>query len=220
VQYIYTLLFCVLFISRAAGQDTLLSPPQSNISIFHSFCDSIASTSLPFLQRVPQKTAPTVHIISHPAKPLLQQALVAKLPSTIFSLSSSTASIVTNKENQTLYVFRIMECDIHYGQYKPHSDSIIRLCNMVVDIYERTSNGGSMEAGSYTTEGFVKHFSHHHTDTIARAIVPMIETKQYAFTYAPLPPRQNALLEEIVEPLIIIASAAATILLLFSVRSQ
>lgn len=57
-------------------------------------------------------------------------------------------------------------------------------------------------------------------DTIARADIPFVESRQFEFARAPVPAPPSDFYSDIAEPLIVVSAAVITILLLFTVRSQ
>ena len=89
------------------------------------------------------------------------------------------------------------------------ADSIRR--SVVVAITARERRTGKQLAAVRTVHG---------QETLPRERATALESRQHTGTSAPMPPHPTTFWEDIAQPVIFIAAAATTIILLFTVRSQ
>ncbi|MCS7000734.1 MAG: hypothetical protein RML15_05540 [Bacteroidota bacterium] len=99
----------------------------------------------------------------------------------------------------------IADCAVRYGLHPSSRDSLqrtvtVELRTMALDTTQRIR--------------FV------HQDVLARSDVAAAELPRSDLTTSPVPPPPRSLWDDILEPVIIVASVATTLLLLFTVRSR
>jgi len=74
-----------------------------------------------------------------------------------------------------------------------------------------------------TSDGAVQAFepcTAQYQDTIPRTLVPILESRQYSFTTAPLPDAMPNFWKQVLEPTVIVITAALVIAIFFFVRTQ
>ncbi len=104
----------------------------------------------------------------------------------------------------------ISKFGVGYDNYTQSSDSVVRTV--------------SMEAASYVCKGGVisapvrKLLSLR--DTLSRKDVAALENSPYEFARGTVPPERKSIWEKTIEPLVLVATAALTVFLFFSVRSN
>ncbi|KXB97060.1 MAG: hypothetical protein AA908_08965 [Chlorobi bacterium NICIL-2] len=94
---------------------------------------------------------------------------------------------------------------VRYGLYAPSRDSI-----------ERTARVELRLLAFDSTHTIAVEFQ----DVLARADIALAELPRSELTAAPVPPLPRSLWDDLLEPVIVVASVATTLLLLFTVRSR
>ncbi len=99
----------------------------------------------------------------------------------------------------------IADCAIRYMLHPPSRDSIVRHARVELRLL---SSAGVHRAIA------------EHRDTIARSDLVSVELPRSELTASPVPPPPRTLWDDLLEPVVIVASVATTILLLFTARSR
>jgi hypothetical protein len=137
----------------------------------------------------------------HSAAWLVKQELVS---------SESIRFFEENSTQKYRLEVQIQDCAVRYFLTNDSSDSLVREGQIL-------TKGIVHAFGSLIP---IPQFSAVYRDTIARNDVALVEIPSYPFTKPPIPERSKGLLSEIAEPVLLIAAAAITVILLFTVRSQ
>lgn len=143
----------------------------------------------------------SIFITPHPADYLLRDAIF-----------NEVGSAITLSEKAFIRCsVSILDYRILYTPYKSVSDSLYRVAEFIGSGTIVTRNGHSkpIPALSFSVK-----------DIIARASVSSLENPYLPFTQAVPPPEETSFWKEIAEPVIFVSSAALTVFLLFSVRSN
>ncbi|MBM2813296.1 MAG: hypothetical protein HW421_58 [Ignavibacteria bacterium] len=100
---------------------------------------------------------------------------------------------------------------VEYLQDSTDTDKIIRKCFLTIN------------ANITNKEGLIRslpNFSSFVIDTLFHWQIHAAESNAYPFARAPLPDKKGSMWNKIIEPVVIVASAAATVLIFFYVRSK
>ncbi len=89
-----------------------------------------------------------------------------------------------------------------------HQDTVVR--SVVVDVAAIQRENGSQFHAVRLVD----------TTHVARTEVPMLDSQQHMATHGVVPARPTTLWEDIAQPVVFIAAAVVTVVLLFTVRSQ
>ncbi len=104
-----------------------------------------------------------------------------------------------------LCTLAIADCAVRYTLYPASRDSIERQAR--VELRLLSSSG-------------VQRAIAEHRDTIARSDLVTVELPRSELTSSPVPPPPRSLWDDLLEPVVIVASVATTLLLLFTARSR
>ncbi|MCC6845407.1 MAG: hypothetical protein LC116_02320 [Bacteroidetes bacterium] len=187
--------FSLLFIALLVPHFVVCAQISSNFTIL----DSLTRIAAERICAVAGNNT-TITVKEHNAAWLLRTRLAESC--TNFRLSQSdTASCVVGF---TMF-------GIQYERLPDATDSLRRTCKVAVaGTYIRTDGiSASLSSNMYS-----------YRDTIGASDVATAEFGGYDFTRAAVPPAPSSLFYDIIEPFTIITTAALTVLLLFSVRSQ
>lgn len=100
---------------------------------------------------------------------------------------------------------------VRYERLTAYDDSLRRICTVAfAGTFIRKS--GELAAFPATTVS--------HADIIAISDITSAESGGYDFSRGAIPQRDSGFMKDIIEPLVIVSTAALTVLLLFTVRSQ
>lgn len=117
-------------------------------------------------------------------------------------------------EHSALYsagTLGITSFGVRYERLPDSNDSLRRICTVA---FAGTFTRPSGELAALPATTAIR------ADIIAESDVTAAESGGYDFSRAAVPPPQGGFISEILEPLVIVSTAALTVLLLFSVRSQ
>lgn len=178
----------------------LAGAPKSNYSILDSLTRSAGGNVVSFLREQSIDSCGLMLSV-HPAAWLLRQELVSSKKIRFFEGNSS---------QKHLSEIQIQDCAVRYFLYSDSGDSLVREAQLL-------TKGIFHKAGALIE---IPQFSAVIRDTIARDDVSIVEIPAYPFTKAPIPEQPKGFFSEIAEPVLFVAAAAVTVLLLFTVRSQ
>lgn len=174
--------------------------PQSNYNILDSLSRSAGTNLISFLRNYSIDSC-SLSISAHPAAWLLQQEFVS-LQAVRFYDGNPTA--------QQKVEIQIEDCAVRYFLYSESGDSLIREGQVI-------TRGVLHKSGSLID---IPQFSVVSRDTIARRDIGIVEIPAYPFTKSLVPEQPKGFFGEVAEPILFVAAAAVTVLLLFTVRSQ
>ncbi len=143
------------------------------------------------------KQAQTIHLScsEHPARWLVQQNVGRVL---------TQAGITFDTKAPTLHL-GLADCAVRYMQASDR-DSLQRIARVEI----RASLQGQ------PLEDIIVQS----TDLVARSEVVLLENPKYEFSSSVVPPAPRSTWDDIVEPLVILAAVATSVIVLFTVRSQ
>ncbi len=142
-----------------------------------------------------------ITITPHPADYLLRDAIYNEVG----------ANIILSEKAKSRCSVSILDYGVRYSAYKPNSDSLLREVTFIGSGTVITNSGSSSP---------IPHISVSLKDIISRSSISAIENPNVPFTQSVPPPEETTFWKEIAEPVIFISSAALTVFLLFSVRSN
>ena len=142
-----------------------------------------------------------IHLSDHPAQSMLVQALV----------DTKGKYFTSGRDSRVNLDIEIRDIAVRYFRYTESQDSLIREAQILVRGIVASKNEALR---SLPEIGYLSR------DTISRTDIRNVENPGYVYTKSPVPDPERSLLSEIAEPLGIIAVAAISVLLLFSIRSQ
>lgn len=142
-----------------------------------------------------------ISITPHPADYLLRDAV----------FNETGVGIVLNEKASARCSVSILDYSIHYTNYKSSADSLYREVNFIGSGAIVTKSGHSKP---------IPVISLSLRDIIFRSAISSVENPYLPFTQAAPPPEETSFWKEIAEPVIFVSSAALTVFLLFSVRSN
>ncbi len=188
-------IFCILVLSNGYA-----TKPQSNYSIIDSLSHSAGIHHISFLSKYSIDSC-GLTISAHPAAWLLQQQLVSLKKISLYE---------GNPAQKQRAEVQIEDCAVRYFLYSESGDSLIREGQIITKgVFHK--NGNLIE---------IPQFSAIVRDTIARSDVGIVEIPSYPFTKSIVPEQPKGFFGEVAEPILFVAAAAVTVLLLFTVRSQ
>ncbi|MCX8052037.1 MAG: hypothetical protein N3B17_09130 [Chlorobi bacterium] len=114
------------------------------------------------------------------------------------------ASGKTTTENARC-TLAIADCAVRYALHPTERDSVIR--TVTVDVRLMTPDTTCRSMSQYA-------------DTLAREDIVAVELPRSELTSSPVPPPPRSLWDDLLEPVVIVASVATTLLLLFTARSR
>jgi hypothetical protein len=168
--------------------------PLSNMRIVGELLDSVANV-------VPGYGGTDVIVRAHPdslwLQAIIQQHLLAKHQYAVPQSGNET------REKTTVIV--PTECGVEFCQLET-PDSVQRKTTIRAVL---SRQGVNPMAVHYTT-----------TDTIAVAMVPVVQNFGYVSTVGVLPPAESSVWDDLLTPMLFVGAAVATVVLLFTVRSQ
>lgn len=174
--------------------------PRNNYAVLETMVRECAQVSGAFLKGQGIDTC-GIHFSEHPAVALLRNAFVA-LPHIYF---------LTNDSKRRELEIEIADCAVRYFRYSDAPDSVIREVQVQMrGVLHRP--GAVMQS--------LPEFQRISRDTVSRADIPLLENPGYSYTKSIVPEPEKGFLSEIAEPVVLIAVAAISVLLLFSIRSQ
>ncbi len=132
----------------------------------------------------------------HPARWLVEQQLRSAL---------GEASLVTSDSSSGFLDVGIADVAVRYASV-PDRDSLLR----TIHVELRCAAAGRQ----------LSDISLQRSDLVARSDQSLLENPGYAFCSAPLPAVQRSTWDDILEPVVVLAALATTVIVLFSVRSQ
>ncbi|MBI3258284.1 MAG: hypothetical protein HYZ54_02205 [Ignavibacteriae bacterium] len=174
--------------------------PQSNYSILDSLTRSAGQNLTSFLYKYSIDSC-GLTISAHPAAWLFQQEFVSLRKVNFYE---------GNPSQQLRVEVQVDDCAVRYFLYNDSSDSLIREGQVITK--------GVLHKGGKLIN--VPQFSAIIRDTIARGDIGIVETPAYPFTKSLIPEQPKGFFGEVAEPILFVAAAAVTVLLLFTVRSQ
>ncbi len=195
-----TLFACIVIAMLwvAAAQESIAGDVRSNFTILDSLTQTAARQLCATL--TVQGDSIVCSIKEHPAGWLVTARLAEYCPK--IHLRTPTVSTGT---------LGITSFGVRYERLSEYDDSLRRICAVAfAGTFIRQS--GEVTAFPATTIT--------HSDVIALSDVTSAEAGGYDFSRGAIPARESGFMSDIVEPLVIISTAALTVLLLFTVRSQ
>ncbi len=199
IKYIF--IFFLISCIQLHSQDSKL---KTNFDILDSLVSLYSDNFYNNLKFIPGKKI-CIKFNEHPAKWIFESKILGKNEG---RYSFQTGD--TNHDNCLKLEVSINDFSIKYLNEPESSDSLIRIFNIKV-----TSNielSGKLDA--------LPQFTKTIKDTISRNDIDYVKSIQHDFANSPVPEPKKTMFEEIIQPLIIITSAAVSILLLFTVRSN
>lgn len=190
-----SIIFSLLFIALSAPFSNVSAQISTNFTILDSLTHIVAERICAVAGN-----SITVNIKEHNATWLLRTKLVEVCPNSRYS-QSDTASCVVG----------FSTFGVHYERLSDADDSLRRICAAAVTGTYINSDG---------TLSVLPSNIYSYQDIIAESDVVRAESGSYDFTRAAVPPPPYRFLRDIVEPFVVITTAALTVFLLFSVRSQ
>lgn len=191
------------FFLLAVQHNILLAQAKTNLEVFYSFTDSIAnkiSMNLDGeLKEVKTKfiLGEEYYIFANRLTASLQKKTITILPES----STSNFTLITLTIDQTKVEYGEIFRDGMFGELK-----LERKLNL---------------SGNYTLSGkSTKYFpfSFSSTDTVALGTIQELETESFPFTKGSIP--SEPFLSSIIEPAIVITTAAVSAILFFTIRSK
>ncbi len=179
---------------------TLFSKPQTNFEIISDFNNQFVIQINDFLL---QKKVSQISINSNESEisSLLKNSLIQKLSSSNILLS----------ENSSLKINLLpIYAGVEYKNYSESNDSLNRIVKYKI---QGNYSDGNIVVNSPEADYIFN-------DTISRNDIETLENKQLDFTRGVIPNPERTFFERFVEPVAIIATAALTVFLLFSLRTN
>lgn len=172
----------------------------TNILVLDSLANRTAQLIVPALRNSIADSV-TIAISPHQADYLIKDALFNKLGS----------GIIISEHARNKCSVSILDLSIKYSNNQNSTDSLIREAACSVNSSITTANGRILPLPEIRFK---------FRDTIARSSVGTLENTSLPFTQSQIPPLESSFWDEIAEPVIYVSSAALTVFLLFSVRSN
>jgi hypothetical protein len=134
------------------------------------------------------------------------------LPSDLrpFVVRRARASDTASRLVSTLRL-HLADCAVRYFACEHSDDSLAREVQIIL--------ASTMESSSGVMQPIANNAATHR-DTVARSAVSGLQSRQYDFTQGTVPEQQGSFWKTVVEPAVIVAAAALTIFLFFTVRTQ
>jgi hypothetical protein len=195
--FLVLLLTCPALYSQAPKLKT-------NFELLDSLVSLYAGNFFEIIKSTPQGKI-CLKFNDHPAKWLFTNKILEKNAGRYTFLTKDT-----NVADCPKIEISINDLSVKYLNEPESSDSLIRISNIKV-------------SGSVETSGKLETlpvFSKTVKDTISRNDIEYVKSVQHDFANSPVPEPKKTLFEDIIQPLIIITTAAVSILLLFTVRSN
>ncbi len=199
VKSIFTLLVLLIFHINIFAQET-----KDNFSIIDSLFQQGTSDIIDFVSK---QNAVKISVIlnEHPASWLLLSKLEQDFSSAGILLYDEAGKDVHQLE------IRLIKAGVTFENIGNTTDSLHR--SITLNFSGKISN----------PDKAIKIFpemSYTYTDTICREKADIVNSSEHGFARASIPPEEQTFWEEAVQPLIFVSTAAITVLLLFSVRSN
>lgn len=181
-------------------------PSRTNIAITDTLLKNYITKLADFIK---EKKITTINFIDNKTEETryLEQLLLSECTNKGISLSSAISDSVNNSIK-----ISIKELKIRYTNHELNEDSLNR--EFIIDISGILSNAktGTIEP--------VPTFATTYNDIISRNDLEFIRNYEFRFANPDVPERPGSWLRDIAQPIVIIAAAATTIVLLFTVRSK
>ncbi len=142
----------------------------------------------------------SIYITNHNAAWLLRVRLAEECKGVLLT-HLDTASITIG----------FAEFGVRYERLKESDDSLLRICTVAI------AESSIDKSGRLTNISIAPQMYH---DIIAEKDVVLIENGGYDFARAAIPPLPSSFFHEIIEPITVVAVAAITVFLLFTIRTQ
>lgn len=174
--------------------------PKSNYVVLDSLSRSAGTNLTTFLYKYSIDSC-GLALSAHPAAWLLRQEFVSL---------DKVHFYEGNPNGQQRVDVQIEDCAVRYYLYNESADSLIREGQVI-------TRGVLHKSGSLID---IPQFSSVIRDTIAKRDIAIVEIPAYPFTKSLVPEQPKGFFGEVAEPILFVAAAAVTVLLLFTVRSQ
>ena len=194
------LLLAFLLLPNPATKVYAQSSTPTNILVLDSLANRTAERIVPTLRNSVFDSV-TIVITPHLANYLIRDALFNKLGS----------GIIISEHSRNKCSVSILDLSIKYSNNPNSTDSLIREATCSVNSSITTANGRIFPLPEIRLN---------FRDTISRSKVGTLENTALPFTQSQIPPLESSFWDEIAEPVIYVSSAALTVFLLFSVRSN
>ena len=181
------------------------SLPQKNSTIVDSLLNEASLNIISNLSKSDIKKS-YLSVSEHPAKDLLKNLLIKNSSGLGVTFLEGIPNISTDNSIEIL----IKETGVEY--FETENDSIFTRI-IIVDIFTSVRSVEGILSSIPETKYI-------YTDTIPSMSKYHIENSSANYTKAELPKKEMSFFEEILEPAIVIVTAAATVILLFTVRSE
>jgi hypothetical protein len=203
-------MFIGIIILILAVQFQLLANDNTTLTVNFNILDTLSSRAVKdFCNYIKSKQIDTacIKITPHPAKWLILNKIISEGKN--YKLQFLDADS-TRHHNETLLEISIKDLSVKYSLYT-EKDSLFRDINVII-CGNIKYNNGTLE----TIPNIIKTYN----DKISINDIDYIKSNQYDFANSQVPPVERTFFEEVAEPIILVASAAVTVLLLFTVRSK
>ncbi|MGA2297975.1 MAG: hypothetical protein ABSG15_10545 [FCB group bacterium] len=197
------ILFLAVQMRLLAGDNSI---PKSNFIILDSLSSLAVKDFCNYIKKKQIDTA-CIRITPHPAKWLILNKIISEGKTNKLQFLNADS---TKKYNFTMLEISIKDLSVKYSLYSDR-DSLYRELNVNIC--------GNMKNGNGTLE-VIPDFKVIYFDKISRNDIDYVKSIQYDFANSQVPPVERTFFEEVTEPIILVASAAVTVLLLFTVRSK
>jgi nitrogen regulatory protein PII-like uncharacterized protein len=197
------ILFLAVQMRLLAGDNSI---PKSNFIILDSLSSLAVKDFCNYIKKKQIDTA-CIRITPHPAKWLILNKIISEGKTNKLQFLNADS---TKKYNFTMLEISIKDLSVKYSLYSDR-DSLYRELNVNIC--------GNMKNGNGTLE-VIPDFKVIYFDKISRNDIDYVKSIQYDFANSQVPPVERIFFEEVTEPIILVASAAVTVLLLFTVRSK
>lgn len=196
-----TVFFYIMFVSQSSGQ------VRRNLSI----TDSLMRVAAQQIQNNLTSTSgiTSIHdtlrmqVTPHNAQWLIEQHL--------FALPIPLRRLQRGDSLHTFVNIRPLDFGVRYFTIENNDEMVAREVQIVLTLTTEKPDGFVVRLPSATAS---------YRDSIYRTSVPFVESQQYEFTRGAVPEPPGTLFRSLLEPLLVVASAAVVLLLLFTVRSQ
>ena len=197
------ILFLALQMGLLAGDNSI---PKSNFIILDSLSSLAVKDFCNYIKKKQIDTA-CIRITPHPAKWLILNKIISEGKTNKLQFLNADS---TKNCNEPLLEISIKDLSVKYS-LNSDRDSLDRELNVNICGNMKNSNG---------TLEVIPDFKAVYYDKISRNDIDYVKSIQYEFSNSQVPPVERTFFEEVTEPIILVASAAVTVLLLFTVRSK
>ena len=171
-----------------------LLPAQSNFVLIDSLSFSVCKQ---LVSRIQKNEAVHIAATNHSSQWLIVQNTMRALKENSIAKSDSSGKNLN---------IGIADCGVRYLVHPTERDSLLRVSRVEL---RASFDGNSIEPVIAERQ-----------DCISRSDVAFLENPKHEFTSSLIPPAPKSTWDDILEPLVVVAALATTVVLLFTVRSQ